>query len=292
MGNFKPTIEFVEVIKKKNVTLFERFLTILDKGMTTPTWGGWYHLLCVAIVIALCALVVLKARNLSEKRVDLILGITAGVLLAFEVYKQFNFSYDHTDDTWGYQWYIFPFQFCSTPMYVMLAASLINNQKVKNSLHSFLATYALFAGTAVMVYPNDVFIETIGINVQTMIHHGTMVVIGVLMYVSGMVKVSHKTILRALPTFGVLVAIALTANVLYGEFGDPDQTFNMFFISPYYPCTLPILSLVYDIVPYPIFLVCYLVGFTTTGYIMSLCAMSIEKAKGKVKVKKHTVKNV
>jgi hypothetical protein len=119
-----------------------------------------------------------------------------------------------------------------------------------------------------------------------------MVVIGVLMYVSGMVKASHKTILRALPTFCVLVAIALTANVLYAEFGDPDQTFNMFFISPYYPCTLPILSIVYDLVPYPIFLICYLVGFTATGYIMSLCAMGIEKAKDRVKVKTHTAKRI
>ncbi|MBQ7948731.1 MAG: YwaF family protein [Clostridia bacterium] len=284
MGNFHQKIEFATVTKNKGVTLFEQLLAALDGQMNTPTWFGWFHILCLAVVIGLCVLIVLKCRNISDRKFNLALGITAGVLLLLEVYKQFNFTYDHATDSWEYSWYAFPFQFCSTPMYVMLAASLIQNEKVKRSLCSFLATYGLFAGTAVMLYPNDVFIGTIGINIQTMVHHGMMVVMGVFMYVSGKVKLSHKTILYAIPTFCVLVAIALTGNILYGEFGDPEQTFNMFYISPYYPCTLPVLSAIYNNTSYPLFLFCYIFGFTAAGYVMSLMAMGIEKLTAKIKL--------
>lgn len=276
MGNFQPSIDFVSV-KTQGVTLFEMFLKFLDGRMDTPTLYGWYHLLCLAITVGLCVLVFLKARNISDKTFNLILGLTAGALLLLEVYKQLNFSYDVSTDTWSYQWYAFPFQFCSTPMYVMLVASLITNGKVKDSLCSFMATYGLFAGAAVMFYPGDVFISTIGINIQTMIHHGMMVVIGVFMYVSGRAKLSHKTILKALPAFVVLVTIAMTANILYGQFGDPEQTFNMFYISPYYECTLPVLSMFYGQVHYVVFLALYVFGFTLAGYVMSLLAMGTAK---------------
>ena len=285
MGTFQQKIQFVETIKKRNVSLFEQFLAFLDGQMTAPTGYSWFHLLCAALVIAFCFLILYKAHNISDKAFRLTLGITAGVLLTLELYKQLNYSYDYADDRWGYQWYAFPFQFCSTPMYVMLAAALVSNEKVKRSLYSFLATYALFAGIAVMIYPNDVFTETIGINIQTMVHHGMMVVMGVFMYASGRVQLSHKTILYALPTFITLISIALTANILYGEFGDPEQTFNMFFISPYYPCTLPVLSLLYGKIPYLAFLACYIFGFSAAGYATSLLVMYIKKGYVEIKAK-------
>ncbi len=291
MGNFQQKIEFVSIIKKRNVTVFEQLLALLDGRMTTPTSFGWFHCLCIVIVAALCIVSVLKARNISDKAFNGILGVTAGLLLALEVYKQFNFSYDSANDSWSYQWYAFPFQFCSTPMYVMLAAVLIPQKKIRTSLYAFLATYALFAGSAVMVYPGDVFIETIGINIQTMIHHGMMIVIGVFMYASGKVRFSHKTVLYALPTFLTLVSVALTSNIIYGAFGDPNQTFNMFFISPYYPCTLPVLSLIYANTPYLVFLFCYIIGFSTAAYLMGLIVLGIVYAYAKIKNKLQTVKH-
>ena len=278
MGNFQPSISFVST-QIEGLSFFEQFLKLLDGQMERPTLYGWYHLLCLVITVGLCVLVFLRARNISDKTFNLIIGITAGTLILLEVYKQLNFSYNPSTDTWSYQWYAFPFQFCSTPMYVMLVAALVPNGKVKDSLCAFMATYGLFAGAAVMFYPGDVFIETIGINIQTMIHHGMMVVIGVFMYVSGRAKLSHKTILQALPTFAILVSVAMTANLLYGAFGDPEQSFNMFYISPYYPCTLPVLSLFYGQVPYIIFLALYIFGFTLAGYVMSLLAIGVAKLR-------------
>ena len=194
-----------------------------------------------------------------------------------EIYKQLIFSYNPATDVWSFQWYAFPFQFCATPMYLLPIVAVVKNEKVRDAIYSFLATYALFAGTAVMFYPSDVFISEIGINIQTMVHHGGMVALGVLMYTTGKAKFSHKTILKGLPVFTIFVTLALIMNVAFKYYGDPNQTFNMFFISPYYPCTLPVLSMFFGVVPYPVFLLIYLFGFTLAGYVMLLIAMGSHK---------------
>ncbi|MBE7084589.1 MAG: hypothetical protein E7368_00860 [Clostridiales bacterium] len=245
----------------------------LDASMKTPTTLGWYHLLCLAIVIGLCVVVAVYCRNLSDKQYDKILLGTSIALWLFEIYKQLNYSYDWSTNTWDYQWYAFPYQFCSTPMYVMPLALIFRKRKlVRDACRAYLGTYALFAGLAVMLYPGDVFIKTIGINVQTMVHHGAMVVIGVLTWVSGKAKLNHKIILYALPVFASLILVATGANVLWHFVGN-DETFNMFYISPYFNSTLPVLSIIQPLVPYPVFLIGYLVGFTTAGYLMFLLAL-------------------
>ena len=273
-------------LDKGNISLFERILAILDKEMTEPTLYGWFHLMCLSIVIGLCIFVVLKCRRFTQKQVRLTLGITVSVMIAFEIYKQLNFSYSPSTDTWSYQWYVFPYQFCSTPMYVIPAVLLMKNEKIQKSLYAYLATYALFAGIGVMLYPSTVFISTIGINIQTMVHHGAMVVIGVFMYATGTVKIEHKTILRAVPVFAILSSIAIIANVLFEVLGDSSQTFDMFFISPFEEPSLPVLSIIFADSPYPLYLCGYLFGFTAAGYLMVLLAMLSVKLNARVQAKK------
>ena len=198
------------------------------------------------------------------------------VTILLEVYKQLNFSFNSTTGEWHYQWYAFPFQFCSTPMYNGLIAGCVKKGKFQEFLYSYLATYALFAGLAVMFLPSDVFISTIGINIQTMICHGGMVVVGIFLFFSGMVKLEWKTILKALSVFCVLVFIALILNVIFNSTGNT-ATFNMFFISPFLPCTLPLLSMIYPLVPYPIFLIIYIAGFTLAALVMLAIAIGINK---------------
>jgi hypothetical protein len=133
-----------------------------------------------------------------------------------------------------------------------------------------------------MFYPNDVFIGEIGINVQTMICHGSMLTIGIYLYGSGYVKTEHKTILRAIPVFAVAVSIAALLNeVVYKSGILAGETFNMFFISPHFEGTLPVYSLVQKVVPFPWCLFIYIAVFTLAAYVMLLCAMGIRKLLGK-----------
>lgn len=267
----------------QKLSFWQNLFKGLDASMKTPTTFGWYHFLCLALIVGLCIVIAIYCRNLSNKQYDKILLATTITLWAFEIYKQLNFSYNWKTNSWDYQWYAFPFQFCSTPMYVMPVALIFRKKKlVRDACRAYLGTYALFAGLAVMAYPGDVFVQTIGINVQTMIHHGAMLVIGVLTWVSGKAKLNHKTILYALPVFVSLVSVAMSANILWHFVGN-DETFNMFFISPYLNSTLPILSMIQPIVPYPVFLLGYIIGFTTAGYVMILLAMLFNTISQKIR---------
>ena len=211
-----------------------KIINILDARMTTPTMYGWFHLLFFALTIAGAVYLCKRFHNPSQKTVQKILLTFALTSIFLEVYKQFNYTYsfDGAAITADYQWYAFPFQFCSTPMYIGLLAALISKEKIHNALCAYLATFSLFAGVCVMVYPGQVFISTIGINIQTMICHGSMISIGVFLLGSGYVKLEHRTVCRAIPVFVIMIAMATVMNEIAFWSGLLEyETFNMFFIS-------------------------------------------------------------
>ena len=240
---------------------------LMDVSMKTPGLFGWFHLLWLGITVAAT---VLLCRYGKGKERSIILW-TSLLVIVLEIYKQINYSFSYENGiTFDYQWYAFPFQFCSTPMYVGLLAALTKG-KLHNALCSYLSTFALFAGLCVMIYPGDVFISTIGINIQTMICHGAMVAIGIYLLSTGYVKPEHKTVLKALPVFAVCVLLAVGMNELAHITG-LEETFNMFFVSPYWDCTLPLYSLIHEAVPFPLNLIIYIAGFTAASWIiLALC---------------------
>lgn len=229
---------------------------------------GWFHYLSLVLVIVASVIAITRMKNMSDKKLKKVLLIFAIILIVFEIYKQLIFSYQAN---WNYQWYAFPFQFCSTPMYVALFAGLTRNKKIFEALKIFLATFGLFAGVAVMLYPMTVFVGTIGINIQTMVHHGGMAIIGLGILVNH-IKLESKSILKASAVFSILVFIALIMNLVFNTWIH-DGTFNMFFINPRFENGLPILGLFQPLVPAPIFLLIYIFGFSLCAYIMLLIGM-------------------
>jgi hypothetical protein len=232
---------------------------------------SWFHYLSFLIVIVLAIAAVQRMKNASDKKWRIFTLSVALLLIGFEIYKQLNFSYTNN---WNYRWYAFPFQFCSTPMYVALLAGILKKGPIQNALYAFLGTFGLFAGTAVMLIPNDVFITTIGINIQTMIHHGAMVVIGAAI-AAHKLKL-QKQILPATIVFAVTLIIAMFLNIWHNSFIQ-EGTFNMFFINPVYKNHLPILSMIQPLVPYPIFLAIYTIGFGFAAYIVLNISLGIKK---------------
>jgi hypothetical protein len=173
-------------------------------------------------------------------------------------------------------------------MYIGLLAGIVRKGKVHQCLMSYLATYAVFAGAAVMLYPADVFIETIGINIQTMVCHGSMVCVGIALLYSGYVKVEFKTILKALPVFATMVALAAVMNeIAYFSGLTQRETFNMFFISRHFPSTLPVYGAVHNAVPFPLNFLIYIAGFTAAAFVILLLAIGCKKIAPRLK--KQTV---
>ena len=250
-------------------------LDLLNAKMQVPGMYGGFHIFFLAASIlagiALCKRYPNPGTAFIRK---LLLLVSLGVII-LEAYKQINFSfrYDGEGITFDYQWYAFPFQFCSTPMYIGFLSSRTRSKRLHECLCAYLSTYSLFAGLCVMFYPSTVFVDTIGINIQTMICHGSMVTIGIYLLFSGYVKTVHKTIFKALPVFIALVGTAIVMNEAAYRIGLLEtETFNMFFISPYCSPELPVYSMVQGIIPFPWCAVIYIAGFTAAGSLLLLLA--------------------
>ena len=252
-------------------------LNLLDTDMTTPTLYGKFHLFFFALSILSGVLLCKYRKEAGEGFVRKVLLATSLTAIALEVYKQINFSftYENGDLLFDYRWYAFPFQFCSTPMYIGFLAALVKNERMHQRLCAYLGTYSLFAGLCVMFYPVSVFIDTVGINIQTMVCHGFMVTLGIYLLHTGYVKAEIGTIRKALPVFLTLLLLAATMNELAFRCGLLEsETFNMFFISPYCPPELPVYSMVQQILPFPLSVAVYAVAFTAAGcLILSLVAI-------------------
>ena len=256
-----------------------KILSFLHTDMTMPRSYGPFHLTFFALAllggVALC-----RKLKPTEANVRRLLLITSVLSILLEVYKQvvFTFSVENGSVVADFDWYAFPWQFCSTPMYVGLLAALIKNRRLHHILCAYLGSFALFAGAAVMVYPTSVFISIAGINIQTMVCHGLMLTIGIYLLHSGYVPSSRGTLRRAVPVFVVMVGIACMMNEVVYHFDLANgETFNMFYISPHFAPHLPVYSLIQEQLPFLPSLLIYVLGFTAAAGIVVYLFHLLEK---------------
>ena len=266
--------------------------SILEFFATTgevPVTLGSYHVAWLGAMVLMTIIAAVGGRKHSPKTVSNVVLATAIVVILLEIYKQITYTFGDGSGEPYSLWYAFPWQFCSTPMYIGLLAGLTRKGRIHNALCAYLATYAVFAGLAVMIYPNDVFVETIGINVQTMICHGSMVVIGGYLYGSGHVKLKFTTVLKAMPVFAVCLAIAVLLNEHAYQVGLlENHNFNMFYVSSHLESSLPVYGAIHNAVPFPMNLVIYILGFTAAATVILLLAKGIAALGRKTSRKKET----
>ena len=85
-----------------------------------------------------------------------------------------------------------------------------------------------------------------------------------------------------------LITIAMVMNEIAHRTGLlKTDTFNMFFISPYEPSSLPVYNLVHDAVPFPVNLMIYVLGFTAAAFIVLYVCKCIRFFWTKIHVRKH-----
>lgn len=255
-------------------------ILFLDTDMTTPESFGWFHLLWFAAAILGGILLYRCVKPGNDKQVRTVLIVLSAIAIFSEIYKQFNYTFSVTEEGLiqaDYQWYAFPLQFCCMPMFIGLAAGLIKNKRIHDALCAFLATYSLFAGLCVMCYPVQVFVPTIGINIETMYCHGSMITLAIYLLYTEHVKAESKTLWKAVPVFCSCLGLAVVLNEIahYTDFTG-GETFNMFFVSPHEDPSLPVYSLVQQYVPYPFCLIIYIIMFTMAAYLMLLIPMGIK----------------
>lgn len=267
---------------------FEKFLIALQATMPEPAAFGWYHSLWIVLsVLTVAALCFLKKRG-KEIPLNWILGVYGIVALVAELLKQVSWSvaYDAATDTvtWFYQWYAAPFQLCSTPMYVSILALFLKPGKLRESLLAYLSFITIIGGVATVLIPRDCLVENILANIYTMWLHCGAVVVAVYLLISGVVRPTKQTWLRSAVVFLVMTTIALALNIgVYHSGVLKGETFNMFYISPYFISVLPVFDTIQQAVSYPVFLAVYIIaillGSQIVFWLAKLLSMGIQKCK-------------
>lgn len=257
-----------------------KLLELMTLEMETPTSYGWFHLMFVGLTLLACVFLCVRFRNSSERTERRVVFVLWLIMLVLEIYKQIIFTFEVVDGSivGDYAWYAFPFQLCSTPLYVLPFVAFLPNGRLRDAVTGYTIAFSIFGGLCVYAFPGDVFMSYIGINIQTMIHHGIQIIVGVYLASKYRHRLTLKYYLEGGLVFIALVIVALVMNVgvhnALRALGH-DDTFNMFYISPYHDCTLPLLSSIYPLVPYPVFLAIYVVGFILAAAIIFFAAKGI-----------------
>lgn len=227
-----------------------------------------FQLIIILITVFIVFLVIKKCKNFDDRSINKNVFIFGLGFLLLETYKQLFFSVFSGSD--GYVWAYFPFQLCSTPLYVCLIAPFTKG-RVRNAFYVYLSTYCLLGGISVLIFPSSVIVDEITITFQSLIWHSSMVVLSCyLIHVMHFGK-KFNEIMPGAFVFLVVVTMAVTMNYVFEIFKEKynlNQSFNMFFISPYYECNIKFYSIIWNATNWYISVFSYIIGLTLGSMII------------------------
>lgn len=260
----------------------ENVIRFFQAKSPEPQPWGMYHFLCLGVLAALVAALIAGGRRLrkSPKTVRRLTASLGSVLLAAEILKQIFSSVQISDGKiiWDYPWHIFPFQLCSTPLYVCIALFFLPEGRVRRALCCYLGTFGIVGGAVVMAAPESVYITSLFINVHTMVWHTGLILLGALQWCGGAIRPDAADWLGSVVLFLAFATIAFCLDLFLPQYAA--ENFNMFYISPHVPPdSSPIFLFVWENVPYPLYLICYIAGFILlTGLIFAVLRIPLRRA--------------
>lgn len=245
------------------MNFFEKFLYILQTEMGEPYAFGWFHFMWIFLVVIMLIFLGKVRNGYSDKQLKLVLGIYGIVSLILEILKQliWAFNYDSVTGivTWDYEWYAFPFQLCTTPIFVSIICLFLKDNKIRKALLSYMAFITIWGGFITILLPDSCFVSDILVNVHTMWLHCGSFVVSVYLLMSGAVKIEKENLLDSFLVFLGFVVLAEGLNIgVYHSGILNGDTFNMFYISPYFISTLPVFNIIQENVPFILYLLMYI----------------------------------
>lgn len=264
--------------------LFEKIIYLLQKEMEIPKMYGWFHLLCGFITFFFIIFLYLKKKKNYEKQLKKVLATYGIIALLLELLKQISwaFNYDPITKiiTWEYEWYAAPFQLCTTPIYVSLICLFLKKGKTRDSLLSYLAFVTILGSIATIIYPESCFVSDILINIHTMWLHCGSFVVSIYLITNNIVKLNKENFKNSIIVFLIFLLLAFIMNIVVYNSGILNgQTFNMFYISPYFISSLPIFNIIQENVPYILFLLIYIIAISIGSFIIYIISSLIKNKK-------------
>ena len=258
-------------------------IEFLQREMERPNPYGWFHLMWLALsFIAIFVLFKLR-KKYSEKQLKIVLAIYGIIVFILELLKQISWAYDIDTHTWSYSWYSAPFQLCTMPIYISLICLFLKKSKIRDYMLSFLCFYTILGSIATMIMPDSCFVSDILVNIHTMYLHCGSFVLSIYLLMNE-IKPTKKNFFGSVKVFIICVLMALALDISFYKLGFiGDATFNMFYISPYFPSTLPVFNMIYEKTPYLLFLLIYILILTIGAYIVFSIDKLVNKSYNKSK---------
>lgn len=233
--------------------------------METPQLFGAFHIIAslLAAALAVIAAVFFARRITDEKRVRKILMSTGWILVALEVYKQLFLFFVVNDG--AFDWWFFPFQLCSVPMYLCILLPLLYEGN-RSVFMTFMGSYTFVSAVAALVYPADILRSYTVLTIHGFMWHGLLLFISLLIIFTGSMDTSIDGLRSTASLFSALCVIALVINAMAEpampaiRAAHPAVTHNwaaMFYLNPYHISPQPLVGTVQEAAGIPAGLILY-----------------------------------
>ena len=194
----------------------EKLIEATAWPMERPASYGPFHLIFTFVGLALCILAAYLLRKTDERGNRIVLWSVGGFLAITELYKQL-FYYFYIGDH-SYQWWIFPFQLCSVPMYLCLIAPFLKKGKVQSAMYHFMTTFNLLGGAIAFAEPSGLTHEYWTLTLHAFVWHMLLVFIGFYLIASGRGAKTMKDYGSSVVVFLCLAVVAFVINLIFWAF--------------------------------------------------------------------------
>ena len=214
----------------------ENFFHFTAWPMVPPVPYSAFHIILglSGIILSLISARLLAGSVFSRHHSDCILFLSGLFLSVCELYKQ-GFLYTIVNSG-RYDWWYFPFQLCSVPMYLCLLYPFLPSDRrhpIINKINCavFIQDFGLLGGFMALADPSGLMHPYWTLTLHGFIWHFILIFLGFYCCFSRISDVSTEGFFRVLPLFFLCCIIATVINVAAG----PDGNADMFYITPYYP---------------------------------------------------------
>ena len=256
-------------------------------AMTGHALFDGFHIFAVLLSVlaaVICAgraarFVVASDKASRDERLIRILQVTGFALAAMEIFKQL---YLHFSSGGGsYDWWYFPFQLCSVPMYLCILLPYAG-QKLRSAFLTFMGGYTFVSAAAALIYPEDILNAAPVLTAHGFIWHAVLLFISLLILMTGAADPSVGVIARAALLFAGLSVVAVIINVLTGPVmraGSAAHSYAaMFYLDPYHISAQPVISSIQETAGIPAGLLVYFLSIILAGSLTVVIAAAFTAA--------------
>lgn len=175
-------------------------------------------------------------RHMKNGSCESALFICGLILLVSELWKQYTLTF--SVGSGYYDWWYFPFQLCSVPMYLLILLPFFRKSHVKRIFFTFLMDFSLLGGICAFLDTSGMHYPLSALTVHSYCWHVFLILLGLACGISGIADYTWQGFRRSVFLFVICAGIAEALNLIIGRAAD----INMFYISPYYEMHQVILS--------------------------------------------------